>query len=268
MNPPTHERFRRLDLLLLLVRRDLANRYAGSVAGALWLLLQPLMMLGVYALVFGLIFRVTPETQPGMPAVPYVGFIAVALWPWLAFSEAVLRGTTAVQQQAALVKKVAFRSELLVVATVIASFAVHATGSVLVLVVLAAFGIPVDPAGLPTYVLGFASLLIPALGLALGLSAIQVFVRDAEQVVTQLVTVVFYATPILYASAMVPEALRPVVDANPVGQVINLMRSSMLPLQYSADAWSLVICAGVFALMLAGGAWIFARLSPHFEDTL
>ena len=254
-------------LLLALLSRDLRNRYNGSVAGALWLLIQPLMLLGVYALVFGVVFRAS--LGPTNTQVPYVAYIAVALWPWLAFSEAVLRGVMAVQQQGALVKKVAFSSETLVVSAVLASFVVHIVGSVLVVLALAFTGINIHMLGLPLYYGAFLALIVPALGLALALSATQVFVRDVEPVVQQLMTVAFYATPVLYSVSMVPDWLQSLVVLNPVGQIIEASRAALLGVpgpDFASPAIALSLLS--FVVVLLAGRWVFSRLSPHFEDTL
>lgn len=254
-------------LLQVLMTRELQARYRGSIAGALWLLLHPILLLGVYTLVFGVVFRATLPAQDALSSVPYIAYVALGLWPWLAFSEAVSRGIGSVQNQGALVKKVSFPSTHLVIATVLASFAVHGVGALLVLIVLAAFGIPLHISGLPVYACGFVALIVPALGLAFALSALQVFVRDVEQVMTQLLTIAFYATPVLYSTRMLPEWLQQAVQYNPIGQLIEPMRAAVLGAGVS-NAPGLWISLAGFALLFLAGHWIFGRLSRHFEDAL
>ena len=127
--------WRHRSLLAALVKRDFLNRYTGSVAGAAWALMHPLALLALYAVVFEAIFKVkVPNLSLDQP---YVLFIAVVLWPWMAFQESLSRGTTAVQNHGALVKKVAFDHELLVYSAVLTSFIVNILGYALVLLVLA-----------------------------------------------------------------------------------------------------------------------------------
>lgn len=250
-------------LLHALVVRDIQNRYAGSVAGALWALVNPLIMLGIYAVVFEYVFRVKVPTL-GLNQ-PYVLFVATALWPWLAFQEALTRGTLAVQNHASLVKKVAFPHELLVYSTVLASFAIHFLGYTLVLVTLRVLGFAVHFGALPAVFCAALTLLIFASALALALGALQVFVRDIEQFLAQVLSVLFYATPILYGMSAVPTWLAAVMQWNPLVHVLEAIRSAVLlsePTHWLALLVMLVASACFFYLARR----FFLRLSPHFED--
>lgn len=250
-------------LLLALVSRDLQNRYAGSVAGGLWALLNPLIMLCIYSVVFEYVFRVSVPTL--LPGQPYVLFVATALWPWLAFQEAVTRGTLAVQNHGALVKKVAFPHELLIYSAVLASFALHACGFVLVLTTLALLGYAVYFWALPVVVLALVLLLVLATSVALVLGALQVFIRDVEQVLAQALSVLFYATPILYAMSAVPSWLGQVMLFNPL---VHLMAPIRVGLLHSAatDWLGLGLMGGAVCLVFYLARRFFLKLSPHFED--
>jgi ABC-type polysaccharide/polyol phosphate export permease len=111
-------------LLLSFVRRELLTRYAGSVSGLAWTLLHPLAQLAIFAWVFSAVFRVA--VPAGYPGVSYVAFVAVALWPWIMFSEALNRAMGSVGANAGLIKKVAFPQRLVVYAAVLAACAIHA----------------------------------------------------------------------------------------------------------------------------------------------
>ena len=250
-------------LLLALTQRDFKNRYTGSVAGALWALMHPLALLALYAVVFEAVFKVkVPNLSLGQP---YVLFIALALWPWMAFQEAVMRGTTAVQQNSALVKKVAFDHELLIYSAVLSSFAVQGVGFAVVLVVLGVVGFKIHWLGLICLLAFVPVLLLMALALALLLGALQVFVRDVEQLLSQVMSVLFYATPILFPMAIVPGWLAEAMHYNPLVHVIDPLRNALLG-QGSFDAASIagVALASVIAFAMARA--FFLRLSPYFED--
>jgi len=250
-------------LLRALVIRDLQNRYAGSVAGGFWALVNPLIMLGIYSIVFEYVFRVSvPNLSPSQP---YVLFVAVALWPWLAFQEAVMRGTLAVQNHASLVKKVAFPHELVVYSAVFASFVVHFCGFSLVLITLRLMGFDVHFLAVPVVLIVSMVLLILACAIALVLGALQVFVRDVEQLLAQAISVLFYATPILYAVSSVPAWLAGVMEWNPLVHILEAIRMALL--NTSALNWAdiglmVVATASVFYLARR----FFLKLSPHFED--
>lgn len=255
--------WRQRSLLLELTRRDIQNRYTGSMAGALWAFMHPLALLALYAVVFESVFKVkVPNLQL---AQPYVLFIALALWPWMAFQEAVMRGTTAVQNNAALVKKVAFAHELLVYSAVLASFAVHVLGFAVVLAVLGMLGYAIHWSGLLTLVVLLPLLLLMALVLALLLGALQVFVRDVEQLLGQAMSVLFYATPILFPLSMVPGWLAAPMRYNPLVYVLEPIRNDLLG--HDVTHWGAVFWVGL-AVILAFvlSRQIFLRLSPYFED--
>ena len=257
--------WRRRALLLALTRRDIQNRYAGSLVGVVWALINPLALLALYALVFEAIFRVkVPDLQLGQP---YVLFVALALWPWMAFQEGMMRGTSAIQQNAALVKKVAFDHEILVYSAVLASFAVHGLGFGIVLLVLGVFGFNIHWAGLGASLMWLLVLWLMAMSLALVLSSLQVFVRDVEQLLAQFVSVLFYTTPILFPMSIVPNWLANVMQLNPLVHALDPVRAHLLTsLPFDALAWITGVLMTLMGLAMA--RWFFLRLSPYFEDML
>lgn len=251
-------------LLWSFTRREVLNRYAGSTAGLLWALAHPLALLGVYAFVFTGVFRIKLPPEAG--ASGYTAFVAVTLWPWLMFSDGLQRGMASVQANAGLIRKVAFPHQLVVHAAVLATFAVHAAGYVVVLLVLRATGEPVSLSGLPWAFVLIALLAVGTTGLAAAFATLQTLLRDVEQVVAVAMTLLFYATPILYPASLVPAALRPVIDANPLAWIASRLREVLLSGSGPAPA-DLAIALGCAAALAAGLA-LFNRVSPYFEDFL
>jgi lipopolysaccharide transport system permease protein len=254
-------------VLRALLWRQWRDRYAGSALGLAWAGLQPLVQLGVYALVFQWVFQVRlPQAAPGQP---YVLWLALGLWPWLALQDALVRGAGSVVQQAALVQKVPFASAWLVVAAVGAAFGVHALGHALVLLVLAVGGAQLSPLGLLwQWPLTWLALLGVALGAAFWLAAAQVYVRDIEPLLPQVLPLLMYASPVLYPLALVPAALQPVLAANPLTGLLEPLRAAALGW---GAGWSPAQAAaglGAAAAWAALGWWAFDRLSADFEDAL
>ncbi len=251
-------------LLASFLRRELGTRYAGSVSGAAWALLNPLALLALYAFVFTMVFRVRLPVDSG--GASYTAFAAVALWPWIMFSEGVVRGMGCIQDNGGLIRKVAFPHALLVYAAVLSSFAVHLVGYVAVLAVLAALGEPVHLFRLPLVLAYLVPLALAAVGVAAALAALQTLLKDVEQVVSIGLTVVFYCTPILYPLSFVPESLRSWAAINPLASVVERLRevllqgAGLLP----ADLWLWLAALVVWW----AGLRFFERLSPHFEDFL
>jgi ABC-type polysaccharide/polyol phosphate export permease len=243
-------------------RRELTTRYIGSRTGLAWALIHPLALLGVYHFVFTSIFRAT-----GFAGQSFLAFVAVALWPWLAAQEALQRGTVSLASYAGLIRKAAFPHEVIVYASVAATLALQFAGYLLVLAVLRLFGEPIRLEGLVVAVPLWLVLGLAVTGLALLLSALQVFMRDVEHVLMPLLMILMYLTPILYPLTLVPETVRPWVAANPFGWLVTRMRDALLEGRL-APTWGDAVALGVALALFAAGRWVFRRLSPQFEDFL
>jgi lipopolysaccharide transport system permease protein len=241
-------------------RRELFSRYLGSVSGMAWAFLHPLALLAVYHFVFTVVFRAGP-----MNGKSFLLFVAVALWPWLAAQEALQRGTVSIAGYAGLIRKVAFPHELIVYASVSATLALQFAGYLVVLVVLGLFGEPVRFEGLLLAVPLWLVLAVAIIGLALGLAALQVFIRDIEHILLPVLMILMYLTPILYPLSLVPERMRPWVAANPFGYLVDRLRDALLEGRLGLQ-WGDAVAVVVALTLFAGGRWIFLRLSPHFED--
>lgn len=253
-------------LTLEFIRRELRLRWLGTFSGAAWALLQPLMQLAIYSYVFLYIFRARlPQEEFG--ELGFVPFLAIGLWPWTAFSEACLRAVSAIPDNAGLLGKVALPRPLLVLAPVVSGFLLHAVGLFAVIAILIFGGwLPWSWSILAVPLL-LALLALFALGLSWLLAALNVFVRDLSHLLGQLMLMLFFLTPVLYPRSLVPDALGPVADANPLALYIGLFRQVILGTGgYDWQHWLLAI---VIALATAAaGWWIFQRLSPYFEDFL
>ena len=176
-------------LLRNFFRRELTDRYLGSVSGLAWALLHPLALLAVYHFVFATVFRAGRfEGQS------FLLFVAVALWPWLAAQEALQRATVSLVAYAGLIRKVAFPHELVIYASVAATLALQFAGYAAVLVALFLVGEPVHFAGLLVAIPLWIVMAVAVTGLALCLAALQVFVRDVEHVLMPTLMILMYLT--------------------------------------------------------------------------
>ncbi|MBL0122200.1 MAG: ABC transporter permease [Betaproteobacteria bacterium] len=250
-------------LLARFTEREISTRFAGSALGFLWALLGPLMLLAIYSFVFGQLFQ---QRLGDLGTESYTLFVATALWPWMMFSDAVLRAMQSIQANSSLVKKVAFPHLLLVLAAINSIFLVHLAGYVVVLAVLALAGAQIHLVGIPVVFIAIATLYFFALAVGSILAALQTLLRDIEQAVAPAIMMLHYLTPVLYPITLIPPAYRHWLSWNPLATVMQRLRDGLIlgggP--QLGDLWMLF--ASMMTAML--GIAFFMRLSPYFEDFL
>lgn len=251
-------------LLLSFTRRELATRYAGSASGFAWSLLHPLAQLAIYAFVFSQVFRVA--VPAGYPGVTYTAFVAVALWPWIMFSEGVSRAMGSIGANAGLIRKVAFPHRLLVYAALLACCTIHVIGFIAVLIALRLTGDPIALSGVPAALALLVPYMLLAAGVGAALAALQTLLRDVEHVVQVVLMIFFYASPILFPASLIPRAFDAWVRYNPFAWFSERLREILLKGSglVMGDLWWAIACLVVFG----AGIWFFNRLSPSFEDFL
>ena len=250
-------------LLRQMVVRDVTARFVGTSLGGVWNLIQPFILLCLYTFVFGVIYRVRFEVE----GVGFVPFVFCGLWPWLAFQDACLRSVTVIVENAQLMKRVQFPSELLVVSAVVSSFVSHAVGFGLMLIGVAVWQGGVSPVALGLLVVPFSLQLLLAVALGLLLSPANVFLRDVSPLVTALFTVWFFLSPVLYSLQMAPSVLQAVLAWNPLAPILDLYRGLILTPEQVV--WGGVLYPLLLCLVLLGLAQrVFAGCKGYFADYL
>jgi len=258
--------YRHRDLVIQFTRRELELRHKGSRLGHLWALLSPMMMLGLYLFVFGLIFGGKFGVLPTENFFDFALalFLGLSLFNFIA--EAIAVGPTLIVNQPNFVKKVVFPLEIIPLSSV-ASSLYYSLLSVLLLILLAPFshgGLTWEALILPVLI---APLAMMALGIAWALAAIGVFVRDINHLTAFVSTAIMYGSAIVYAPARVPASIWSVLRFNPLLILIDQARRAVLwhapvGLQELAYAY---ICSG---FVLAIGYGIFAILRPYFAEVI
>ena len=244
------------------LRRELKNRYIGSSAGVLWVFFQPVLKLLIYSFVFSVIFRIR-FTQFGNEG--FLPFVAVGLWPWLAFSEALQRSVSAVQSHANLIKKIKFPHQILVFSSVSAVYLIHLSGLLLVLVILMLMGYTIHFAMLPVLLIYFLMQILISLGLGFILASFQVFLKDVSQIVTSTMMLMFYLSPVLYSVNQVPEQYRQFYLLNPMAFLIEQYRQLVMGGTWPVHQLDIIaVAASLFVFFI--GYLIFGRCSRRFEE--
>ena len=250
-------------MLVRFTEREIVAKFAGSAFGLVWALANPLLLLAIYAFVFGHLF----QTRMGdLAADSYIVFLAIALWPWMMFADGVMRAMQSVQANAPLVKKVAFPHLLLVLAAVNSVFLVHLAGYAAILAFLAVTGNTLHLAGIPSALFAIATLYLLAVGVGAFLAALQTLLRDVEQIVAPALMMLQFLTPVLYPVAVIPAAYRDWFAWNPLTGVMHRLRDGLLLGAMPQIGDLSMLFAGTLVAII--GIVFFVRLSPYFEDFL
>ncbi len=244
------------------VIRDLRGRYIGSFMGFFWSVVHPLVLLVSYTFIFSIIFQVRPGQQK---IDNFAVFAFCGILPWLYFQDSVQRSCTSVVDNANLIRKTLFPSEILPVSLVLSNLVTHLIGFAILLVALLYMGV----AGwhillLPVYLV---LLLLLSLGLGWLVAALQVFLRDTSQIVSVLMVFWFWFTPIFYRSDHVPEPFRFFIRLNPLSHVVEGYRRLLLE-DLPPDANSLLMLTGITVVVLVVGGFVFRNTKREFIDVL
>jgi lipopolysaccharide transport system permease protein len=253
-----------LFLLGEFTRRDFKGRYAGSVMGFLWSFVQPLWSLALFTFLFSTVMKVSPGI--GERTSNFAIFLFCGLLPWMAIQEGITRATTAITENAGLVKKMSFPSGLLVWAVVLAALLHEAIALGLFLVVLGVTG-ELSLSGLWILLVAVPLQVGLTVGLGFLAAAVNVFFRDTAQINTMLLQGWFYLTPIVYPLSLVPERFARYLKLNPLTALVTLYREALLggEMPPLGELTPLVV-ATVVSLVI--GIWVFHRLKPVFADEI
>jgi lipopolysaccharide transport system permease protein len=251
-------RFR--ELLYCLVQRELKIRYKQAAIGVGWAVLQPVLAVLIFAVIFGHFAK--------MPTggTPYVIFAFTAVLPWTYFSEAFRRSAGGLVSDADLVRKIYFPRLIVPLAQVTAPLADFAAGFVVLLVLFAAFHLAPTPAIvlLPLFLLVALAL---ALAIALWLGPISVRFRDTIHALPFLLQIWMYASPVAYPASIVPERWRLLYSLNPMVGVIEGFRWALLG-SSQPDFRAMAVSGAFIIVALAGGVVYFRKMERSFADVI
>jgi lipopolysaccharide transport system permease protein len=253
------ELWARRELLYFLVWRDLKVRYRQTAFGVAWALVQPILLMAVFAVSVGQLPGIAP------PGVRYPLFALAGLVPWVMFAQAVTSASNSLVGAEAVITKVYF-PRLLLPFSAVASFVLDfLIGTVLLLVIQGAAGqaLLTNVFALP----GIALLvLISALGVGTLLSAVNVRYRDVRHALPFLIQVWLFASPVVYASSLIPPSLRPLYAVNPMAGAIDGFRWALLGGSFPLT--SIVISTASAILILTFALLYFRRVERTFADVI
>ena len=262
------ELFNSRKLIKRLSVNDFKKRYAGSYMGIVWALVQPVVTVCMYYIVFDVIFKARAQAVSGGIEVPYVLFLTTGLVPWFFFTEALTNGTTSLLEYNYLVKKVLFKISILPIIKIIAAMFIHLFFIGVMMIVACIYGYYPNIYWLQLiYYIGCEFILV--LSISYATCAIVVFFRDLLQIINIGLQLFQWATPILWNIEIVPDKFKWIIKLNPMTYIVEGYRNAIYGDTWffehfysSTYFWIFVVAVFCF------GALIFKRSKPHFADIL
>ncbi len=250
-------------LIQTLVTRELKARYRGSVLGFLWSFINPLLLLLVYTFVFSVVL---PGFRDDASTHPYALFMFCGLLPWFWFSSSLLEASNALVVHGNLIKKVLFPAEILPIVIVLANMVHFFFALPILALFLVFYARPVQIVELVWFPVVLLVQLTLSLGLGFMLSALTVHFRDLRDILTNLLTLWFFSTPIIYPMSRLPAAGQFLMDFNPFAH-LAISYQEILFYEGPFGHWKWLLALWVFSVVvfLLGYA-LFDRLRDSFAE--
>jgi lipopolysaccharide transport system permease protein len=248
------------ELLYFLIWRDVKVRYKQTALGAAWAVLQPLLTMVIFTVIFGNFAQIPSD------GLPYPIFAFTALLPWTYFAQAIGRSGVSLVGSANLISKVYFPRPIMPISAAVAPIVDFAVAFVILLGMMAWFRITptLGVLALPLFML---LAFITALAVGLWLSALNVKYRDVGHIIPFLIQFWMYASPIAYPVSLVPERWRLLYSLNPMVGVIEGFRWALLG-KASPDFGVVAVSSVVVLILLVGGLVYFKRMERTFADVI
>jgi homopolymeric O-antigen transport system permease protein len=246
------------ELLYFFVWRDVKIRYKQTAIGVLWVVLQPVLNMLVFTLIFGRLAKLPSD------GLPYPVFYFAALVPWTYFAYSLQTTTNVVVENQRLITKVYFPRLILPISTVLSGLVDFAIGFLVLAVFCVAYGIFPTLAALWLPVLLLLAL-FTALGVGLWLSALNALYRDVRYVIPFLIQFWMFSSPVAYAGSLVPARWRWLYGLNPMAGVIDGFRWAITG-RGQAPGLLLLVSACAVVLVLLGGIFFFNRMETSVAD--
>ena len=250
-------------LIFVMGKREIAGQYVGSLLGFVWTFIHPLVLIVVLWTVFSVGFKAKPLND-----VPFVVWLTAGMAPWFAFSEMLGGSAGSIVGNSNLIKKTLFHSQILPVVKIFSSMITHSIFLSVLLCLIIFQKMPFN-----FYFLQFIYYLFGMCVFALGMgwiaAALNVFMRDVQQIVGIILQVGFWATPIFWDINIMPAKLQIIFKLNPLYYIVQGYRESFI---YFTPFWLhprlTIYFWSVTLLMFFIGALVFRRLKPHFAEVL
>ena len=247
------------ELLLFLVWRDIKVQYAQTALGAAWAVVQPLMTMLIFTLVFGRLAKIPSD------GVPYSVFTLAALIPWMYFSNAFSAASASLVNSSNLITKVYFPRLIIPIVSVLSGLVNFAVSCVVLAVMMIWYHVTPSLLAIPMIPALLLLMILTATGVGCWLAAVYIQYRDVRQIVPFIVQIWMYISPVVYPLSLVPERYRTLYALNPMAGIIQTFRVVLL--RTGEIPWgTLGVSTIVGVLMFLGGTLYYRRTEHLFAD--
>jgi len=245
------------ELVTSFTLRDIKLRYKQTGLGIAWAILQPLLTMVIFTIFFGGLAKIPSD------GVPYPLFVLAALLPWTLFAEGLTRSTTSMVTNSNIMTKVYFPRMIMPLSSIISPLVDFLVSFMILIVMMIYYGFAptINIIFLPLFIL---LALATSLGVGLWLSALNVKYRDFQYTVPFLIQIWMFASPVVYASSLVPASLRVWYGLNPMAGVIEGFRWALLGT--GAPSAMVLVSVGMVILLLITGMFYFRRMEQYYAD--
>jgi len=248
------------ELLYFLIWKEVKVRYKQTIIGGAWAILQPLLTMVIFTIIFGRLAKIPSD---GMP---YPVFTYTALLPWMLFAQALTRSGGSLVYNANLITKVYFPRLLVPLSAALAPIVDFIVSFLILLGMLAWYGIP-PTLGILALPFFLALTLVTAISVNLWLAPINVKYRDVAHTLPFLSQIWMYASPVVYPLSMIPEKWQFLYSINPMVGVIEGFRWALLGKQ-SPNFMAMAISVIVVMALFLGGILYFKKMEQTFADVI
>ena len=250
-------------LIISLAKREVANRYVGSLLGFIWTIINPLITIFVFWVIFSVGFKVQPVKD-----VPFVVWLTAGMAAWFVFADIISGSTSSIIENGQLIKKTLFPAAILPIVKMLSCLIIHGVFIVILLGLIIILKMPISLYYIQFFYYLFCMLLL-AMGLSWGLAALNVFIRDTSHIVGVILQLGFWATPIFWNLEIMPTHLQKFFKLNPMFYIVQGYRDSFI---HGKPFWQYPYQTIYFwivtLVLLVTGAILFKKLRPQFAEAL
>jgi lipopolysaccharide transport system permease protein len=248
-----------------MAKREVTDRYLGQSFGSFWVLIHPIVIMGVYVFVFAYVFKMKLGGSPEFP-LDYTTYLLSGIIPWMCFQETMAKASIAVVSNASLVRQIVFPIEVLPVKTVIASFVTMIISLIILIIYVLGsnHGLQWTYMLLP-FLIFFQ--IVAMIGISYILSAIGVYFRDIKELIQVFNVIGLYILPIFYLPDQVPRIFRPMLYCNPFSYAIWCYQDALYFGRFE-HWWAWIVFPVMSIFVFSIGYRVFRKLKIMFGNVL